>query len=190
MSQDRIKGYVLGSDIAEGKKVWKVRIRDESSGLNGKKCVVSSVSDKCSLKKGLDVSFTIGSSQERGQTVLLAFDVEPIVVAEKPEETKAAGRSFCVAVTRYEGRLDVNLTWIETEEKFAQELCGCEEVVGIVKCEDRDFERTVDCGEDELAAGLDTIKALAGIPQTRDVLEQILSKVLIQLARKVDQCAS
>jgi hypothetical protein len=156
MAQDRIKGYVLGSDIADGKKVWKVRIRDESSGLNGKKCVVSSVSDKCSLKKGLDVSFTIGSSQERGQAVLLAFDVEPIVVAEKPEETKAVGRSFCVAVTRYEGRLNVNLTWIE----------------------------------DELSAGLDNIKALAGIPQTRDVLEQILSKVLIQLARKVDPCAS
>lgn len=62
MPGQRIKGYVVGCDKSgTGKKVCKVRIKDASSHLDGKKLIIASVHNDVELGQGLNVNFLIGT---------------------------------------------------------------------------------------------------------------------------------
>lgn len=77
MSNQRHKGYVLGSDIgSEGRQVWKVRVKDPTSSHDGQKIVVASVRGGLELARGLNINFAIGTMDDpTGTKVLRAVDI-------------------------------------------------------------------------------------------------------------------
>lgn len=84
MASERTKGFVVGFDTAaEGRTVWKVRVKDSTSPHNGKKLVAASVRDGLTLARGLNVHFAIGTIDDSsGTKVLRAVDVS----LETPDE--------------------------------------------------------------------------------------------------------
>ena len=82
MTPQRATGYVLGSDRrpGDGKRVWKVRVKDPDHSDNGKKFVVAEEEEgeEFPFAKGLAVTFLIGQFQEFGQPTRKAYNVEPI----------------------------------------------------------------------------------------------------------------
>lgn len=84
MDQERVKGYVLGKDNADGVQTWKVRVTDESSPFVGEKLFVASVHGDVSLAQGLEVTFLIGAFAGRNkETYHKALDVAPPVIVPK-----------------------------------------------------------------------------------------------------------
>lgn len=76
MVQNRHTGFVVGRDGWPGKLVWKVRVKDPQSCLNGQKFIVASIRNGIELAQGLNVNFLIGSLDgEQGEKVLRAVDV-------------------------------------------------------------------------------------------------------------------
>jgi hypothetical protein len=62
MEEKRCKGYVIGSDLKEdGNKIWKVKVTDKESELDGKKLIVASVHGGVELSNALNVEFLVGS---------------------------------------------------------------------------------------------------------------------------------
>jgi hypothetical protein len=55
-----MKGFVIGHDMVGRKKVWKVRVNDKTSELDGKKFKVASTHEGIILAKGLEVEFFLG----------------------------------------------------------------------------------------------------------------------------------
>ena len=73
----RCKGYVVGSDIINGKEVWKVRVQEvgheNQLRLKGIKLEVASIREGIQLTEGLDVTFIIGTVKQK---FLKAIDVD------------------------------------------------------------------------------------------------------------------
>lgn len=81
MAQDRVKGYVLGQDKADGVLLWKIRVTDEFSPLLGEKLFAASVKDNVSLAQGLEVDFIVGVFTGRNkETYYKVIDVAPAEV--------------------------------------------------------------------------------------------------------------
>ncbi len=78
----RCRGFVVGFDKNQnGQTVWKVRIKDDTSLLDGQKLAVASIHDNLELARGLNVTFVVGSvDDEHGLRVPRAVDVaiEPL----------------------------------------------------------------------------------------------------------------
>lgn len=74
---DRHTGYVVGQNkSSRGSDYWVVRVKDPQSPYNGNKFPVASVHDDIELAQGLNVSFTIGSTDGAGgERVPKAVDV-------------------------------------------------------------------------------------------------------------------
>ncbi len=84
MAQDRVKGYILGQDLAEGVSTWKVRVTDESSPFLGEKLFVASVKNNITLAIGLEVDFIIGIFTGRNkETYNKVIDVTPAQIQPK-----------------------------------------------------------------------------------------------------------
>ena len=73
----RHKGYVVAGDEGrDGKRVWKVRVKDSQSSFNGKKFIVASIHENIELSKGLNVDFLVGSVDgSEGEKIDRAVDV-------------------------------------------------------------------------------------------------------------------
>lgn len=81
MTQDRVRGYVIGKDKADGVLLWKVRVTDEFSPFLGEKLFVASVKDNISLAQGLEVNFIVGTFTGRNKdTYYKVIDVAPVEV--------------------------------------------------------------------------------------------------------------
>jgi hypothetical protein len=80
---DRVNGFVVGSDeAADGHMIWKVRVKDQDSEYDKMKLIVASTHNEIVLAKGLNITFEIGTMDDRtGQEVLRAIDVR----TRKPE---------------------------------------------------------------------------------------------------------
>lgn len=84
MAQDRVKGYVLGQDKADGVLLWKVRVTDEFSPFLGEKLFVASVKNNVSLAQGLEVDFIVGTFTGRNKEAYhKVVDVAPVEVRPK-----------------------------------------------------------------------------------------------------------
>jgi hypothetical protein len=73
----RCKGYVVGSDVINGKEVWKVKATkasDENQQYLNKKFEVVSTRSGISLITGLDVTFVVGSFGKH--SILKAVEVD------------------------------------------------------------------------------------------------------------------
>jgi hypothetical protein len=112
MNQERVKGYVLGKDNADGIQTWKVRVTDESSPFVGEKLFVASVHGDVSLAQGLEVTFLIGAFAGRNkETYHKALDVAPPVIIPRCD--------FCDSVA------EVGIEVSEYEDKGAVEYIRC-----------------------------------------------------------------
>lgn len=84
MAQERVRGYVLGQDKADGVLLWKVRVTDEFSPFLGDKLFVASVRDNIFLAQGLEVDFIVGTFSGRNkETYYKVIDVAPVEVRPK-----------------------------------------------------------------------------------------------------------
>lgn len=88
MFSGRISGYVLGHDMIQGEKVWKVRVKQDGHELYGKKFIVASTHNDITLAQGMNVSFVLGSFQEKGKNIEKAVDVAPSIVHNRKEKEK------------------------------------------------------------------------------------------------------
>jgi hypothetical protein len=95
--QERLRGYVVGADWPNGRsgrKIWKVRVKDENSEYNGEKFPVAEGHERRFFAKGLDVTFLSGTFQERdGQAVRKAIDVRLFTEKENREESPKKART-------------------------------------------------------------------------------------------------
>jgi hypothetical protein len=91
MEYRRHRGFIVGSDAAEGRIVWKVRVKDSDSQYDGQKLVVASFHDGLHLARGLNVNFAVGTVDDTsGKKVLRAVDVR---IENPDEESKNPKRS-------------------------------------------------------------------------------------------------
>lgn len=73
---ERVSGFVMANDGTPYDPLWKVRVKDSQSPYNGHKLTVASVHGDITLAQGLNVSFLIGSIDDKqGQSALRAVDV-------------------------------------------------------------------------------------------------------------------
>ncbi len=84
MENQRHKGFIIGFDsVAEGRSIWKVRVKDPASSHDGQKLVVASVRGGLELARGLNIHFVVGTIDDSsGTKVLRAVDV----CLETPDE--------------------------------------------------------------------------------------------------------
>ncbi len=78
MSENRVKGYVIGINLNQKtkKENWVVKVKDGASVLNGKRLPVVSIKGDLALAAGLNVNFAIGQKENRsGQKYHVAVDV-------------------------------------------------------------------------------------------------------------------
>ena len=111
--ENRVKGYVLGKDLADGVPTWKVRVTDESSAFVGEKLFVASIHGDLELAQGLEVTFLIGVFNGRNREIYhKVLDVAPPVIIPKCD--------FCDSVA------EVGIEVSEYENKGAAEyICCC-----------------------------------------------------------------
>jgi hypothetical protein len=74
---ERYKGFIVGSDsTAEGRIIWKLRVKDPNSPYDEQKLIVASIRGGLELARGLNVHFAIGTIDDlSGLKVLRAVDV-------------------------------------------------------------------------------------------------------------------
>ncbi len=75
MSNNRVTGYVIGSDPTSDGLTWKVKVTDKESVFCGQKMIVASTQNGIALAQGLSVSFLIGVFQSGQETYHKAIDV-------------------------------------------------------------------------------------------------------------------
>lgn len=72
----RHRGFVAGSQVQDGRVLWTVRVKDNTSPHNGKRFTVASVHEGQMLARGLNVDFVVGSVDDlSGHRVPRAVDV-------------------------------------------------------------------------------------------------------------------
>lgn len=74
----RYNGFIMAVDImADGRTVYKLRVRDASSPLNNQKLVISSFRNGVTLAQGANVTFEYGTvTGPHNEEIGKAFDVE------------------------------------------------------------------------------------------------------------------
>lgn len=179
MAQERTMGYVVGSDIVQGRTTWKVRSEA------GEKFEVASVRGGIALAPGLNVSFLIGRfNKESGQDVRRAVDV--MLAVDSRDGKKRANDyadpeylSFTVEVIG-ESRF-VYMSGYETEQEARDEI-ERDEFGGFFSFSERDLKEVPHLGPDieDLRAGFRVISSLFYVESTRDALEQLLTAVYKQ----------
>lgn len=104
-AQSRVKGYVMGQDMAAGVLTWKVCVTDSSSPFIGEKIFVASVHEDLSeLAKGLEVTFFVGAFGGRGgDTYYKAMEVALAKVVPRCDFCKAEAEVL-IEVSEYEDR--------------------------------------------------------------------------------------
>jgi len=73
----RFRGFVLGLDNLGRRKVWRLRLNEESHRLHGTKLEVDSIRGGLTLFKGANVTFLVGRFPKPGKPpTLRAIDVK------------------------------------------------------------------------------------------------------------------
>lgn len=84
MVQERIKGYIVGQDNADGVPTWKVRVTDELSPFVGEKLFVASTHESVVLAQGVEVTFLVGAFAGRNKEIYhKALDVAIPMITPK-----------------------------------------------------------------------------------------------------------
>lgn len=171
-TQERVVGHVVGSDLRQGREIWKVR------PINGDKIVVASVHENVALASGLDVSFIVGTFKDGEQSVRKAIDVRPL--SETREELKAAVRpseydSLSLVVMQHEdGERYVWLTDHETEQEAQAWARGIGKPLDFARFNIGDFEDEI-VDFNEAAHGFAAINAISHLDGVGRALEQLIT---------------
>ena len=186
MTQERVEGYVVGSDAIHGEQVWKVKIRTKGE-FEGQKLHVASTRDNFALCPGLDVSFLVGTFQGKDrQEVNKAVDVTLLQtiragskngVKTQKRDIPMSNSQECIELTiaEYEGELQVSLTGFGSEEEATKYYQVAEDKLIdflSIRVEDMDGKTAFHRIDTDSAFGI--ISALTVHDQTRAVLEVIL----------------
>jgi ribosomal protein L34 len=174
MAQERVVGFVVGSDTSQGREVWKVRVQKTKEKL-----VVASVHDNIALAPGLNVSFLIGIFKERGQDVRKAVDVR--ILSETQGELKMDIRPSdydsvsLVVIQEEDGSRYVWLTSHESEQEAREWSDGMGgDFIQFSRFDIQDYEgRILDF--DNAVAGFHAINAISCIGGIDRALEQFLT---------------
>lgn len=172
MTQERVVGHVVGSDISQGREVWKVRSSE------GTKFKVASVYGNIALAPGVNVSFLVGSFKEGEQTVRKALDVR--LLSETREELRPEAKpsiydSLSLVVMRHEGGDEyVWITDHENEQEAQSWARSIGEPVGFRRFDINDFQTEI-CDFNEARQGFAAISAIACIKGVDRALEQLLT---------------
>ena len=170
MTQERVKGFVVGSDPgAHGKKLWKIRVNENGHPLNSKKLIA--FSGEKALASGLDVDFVIGSAKQTP----VAVDVRILTVAQaeltSTRETRdeEVSDTFNLADYELDGSIDVFITPFTSPQKVQTEikLAGGDENVIAFKS----FTR------DDLGDAFDLMCSLEFMQDSLEAFEEILTDV-------------
>ncbi|MFA6047774.1 MAG: hypothetical protein WCV59_02785 [Parcubacteria group bacterium] len=203
--QARIKGFVVGADRpfeggVRGKKVWKVRVKDESHEDNGKKFEVAEGHWKRFFSKGLDVTFELGNFQEGGQAVRKAINVKLLdnktEAKELPMEKAKIVQdpdTLYVLITECRGELSVYFTGFETEEEavafFIKETgeneADSEKVVCFIPFNIYDW--TEDALDPDIVNGFAVVRSLVGITSAQEALEKMMTVILRSFATRKEE---
>jgi len=183
MAQERVVGYVVGSDISQGREVWKVKSED------GNKFKVASVHGDIALAPGLNVSFMIGTFKEGEQSVRKAVDVR--LLSETREELRTEAKpssydSLSLVVVREEDGNEpyVWLTSFETEQEARDWANGVGTFEGFAHFDIDDYSDVIlDFGEAK--EGFIAINAISRLTGVNRALEELL-----MLAYKLGQAQS
>lgn len=187
MTQERVEGYVVGSDTIHDEQVWKVKVTTKGE-YEGKKLRVASVRGNIALCPGLDVSFLIGAFQGRNwqEEIIRAVDVTLIqkIQAGSKNGVKTQKRDITMSnsqerieltITEYQGTLQVSLTGFGSEEEATKYYQVAEDKLIdflSIRVEDMDGKTAFHRIDTDSAFGI--ISALTVHDQTRAVLEVIL----------------
>lgn len=114
MAQDRVKGYVVGSDKKAGKIEWKVKVKQEGHPWDGEKFIVVDTAENIQLESGMNVNFEIGwrpLTGEKNQPIaknvrFLSQDEIDMDVDHSPDIEEESKNDFIIrlAISQMEGR--------------------------------------------------------------------------------------
>jgi hypothetical protein len=169
MTQERVKGFVVGLDqMPGGKKVWKVQIKQD--GQPKLKMCVESVRDDVVLVAGLDVDFIVGTGSVGWRTIPVAVDVRLLTPAQvDPPET------INLFVSDMEGRINVFMTHLTSIEEVKNDVEDSgERVVAFVSLTEKDVG-----DKDIYAAAFGFLQAMSRTDDVRDSFELFLTHVFV-----------
>jgi len=176
----RVSGFVVGHDTKEKGKVWKVRVKDQTSVHDGKKFEVASTHPGTELSQpSTDVTFRIEPLQVEGEFVLKAVDVADGPLTEssrRPAGDTSEGTytlNVCASEVVSTGEVSVFTTGLENEEQARSDLDSTIERVVAFKA----INLTPPDLPAEVHNGLEIIERLSCIDAPRDGLDYLLSEV-------------
>lgn len=184
MTQERVKGFIVGSDNVAGKVIWKVRADRSYVGPEaGKKFKVASFEtgiDFDSLKPGLNVDFELFKvgNEIKARSVRVIFEAQ-VAAQRSAEDDDEGAMRFMVTRMGEDGPVSVCYTVNESPEAALAEIRSAgsddENVVDFITITPSILQKLSVIGFDEDVLGM--VESLFRMDNTVQALEGILTAV-------------
>jgi hypothetical protein len=185
MTQEYVRGFIIGQDSICGQVVWKIRVQQKGHPLDGKKCRVATTHEGFVPKQSQNVRFVLGSAREGGQTINLAYDVSPATATESvdhhPEPT-SSDETMNWFVTEVDGKLHVSCLGFRSVQEAQEEMGEDEKVVAFIP-----FDISEHVGEyddPDMVDAFILVQALQATTPTMQALERLITVIVRETLRQ------
>jgi hypothetical protein len=181
-----INGFVIGQDLVHGVPTWKVRIKEPGHSQNRKKCRIVSCYGIYNPRKGDEVHFVLGSTEEGGQRINLAYEVGPIFNDPNDtfQDTAPLRDTMNWFLVRSDGRVYAACLGARSLEEAQADLGEDEQVIAFIPFAIAEYITRWDDPGTEAAFAL--VAALSATAPTLQALEKLVTAI-VQAAVKKSQ---